>query len=293
MRDTRQAYEGLERDVRGALQLKVQPFLAGNDKRFGMPPWSEVEKISLDQIRGWLLPELRNGSLEISVVGDFDREEVVQLAGRYFASLNPRAEKEKTIAPVVFPAGQSLSVKVQSSVEKSIVVMAWPTADFWDINRTRRLHMLASVFDDRLRKVIREKLGATYSPDVYSTGSRVYKDYGLLMVQMTVEPGREKAIVDEVLKVAADLQSRGVSGEELERAKAPMMTSLKDAVRSNPYWLHSVLTQSTRHSQQLSWPTTILSDFASVTTRELSELAARYLRKDKLAIAVVEPEKSK
>ena len=293
MRDTKQAYEGLERDVRGVLQLKVQPFLAGNDARFGMPPWSELEKLKLAQIRQWLLPELQNGSMEISVVGDFDRHEVVRFASRYFGNLNSRVKTEIAVAPVRFPAGQSLTVKVQSSIDKSLVVMAWPTADFWDIGRTRRLHMLASVFDDRLRKVIREKLGATYSPEVYSSGSRVYKDYGLLMVQMTVEPGREKVIADEVLKVAEDLRLRGVSGEELERAKAPMMTSLKDAVRSNPYWLNSVLIQSSQHSQQLSWPTTILSDFESVTTEELAQLAARYLKRENVAVARVEPEERK
>ena len=291
MRDTRQAYEGLERDVQGPLQLQVQPFLAGNDKRFGLPPWKEVESITLPELRQWLLPELQNGSLEISVVGDFDREEVIRLAGRYFASLKPRLAKDLTITPVNFPAGKTLKATVRSSIAKSVVVLAWPTADFWDIGRTRRLHMLASVFDDRLRKVIREKLGATYSPEVYSSGSRVYKDYGLLKVQMTVEPGREGALVDEVLKVAADLQRRGVTEEELERAKAPMMTSLKDAVRSNPYWLGSVLTESTRHNQQLLWPTTILSDFEAVTTEELSALAARYLQKKQVAIARVEPEK--
>ena len=291
LRDIRQAYEGLERDVRGVLQLKVQPFLAGNDARFGMPPWSEVEQLKLAQIRQWLLPELQNGSMEISVVGDFDRQQVVRLVSRYFGSLNSRAKTEIAVAPVRFPAGQSLTVKVQSSIDKSLVVMAWPTADFWDIGRTRRLHMLASVFDDRLRKVIREKLGATYSPEVYSSGSRVHKNYGLLMVQMTVEPGREKVLVDEVLKVAEDLRLRGVSGEELDRAKGPMMTSLKDAVRSNPYWLNSVLSQSSQHSQQLSWPTTILSDFESVTTEEVAQLAARYLKRGNVAVARVEPEK--
>lgn len=291
MRDTGQAYAGLERDVNGPLQLQVQPFLAGNDKRFGMPPWSEVEKLTFDQLHDWLLPEMRDGAMEISVVGDFDREEVVRLAGSYFGRLDPRLEKTVAVAPVNFAQGKTLTASIRSSIDKSVVVIAWPTADFWDIGRTRRLHMLASVLDDRLRKAIREKLGATYSPEVYSSGSRIYKGYGVLVVQMTVEPGREQVLIDEVLKIAADLQRGGVSGEELERAKAPMMTSLKDAVRSNAYWLGSVLTQSSRHGQQLLWPTTILSDFKAVTTKELSALAALYLKNERVAIARVQPEK--
>jgi zinc protease len=149
--------------------------------------------------------------------------------------------------------------------------------------------MLVAVFDDRLRKVIREKLGATYSPEVYSSGSRVYPHYGMLVVQMVVEPGMEKKVGDEVRKIAEDLRLNGVTEEELERAKAPMMTSLKDAVRSNSYWLSSVLVQSSEHPQQLEWPRSILSDFEAVTAGELHVLAGKYLVNEQVASAWVMP----
>jgi zinc protease len=288
-RDTRQAYQGLERDVNGAMQFQVQPFLAGNDRRFGLPPWSAIDKLSLDEIRQWLLPELAKGEFEVSVVGDFDRDEVVKLAGRYFGSLQQRGVRTGQVKAVDFPTGKTLKVNVNSSIDKAIVLLAWPTDDFWDIHRTRRLHMLAAIFDDRLRKVIREKLGATYSPEVFSSGSRIYPHYGMLVVQMVVEPGREKVICDEVLKIAEDLRGKGVTEEELERAKAPMMTSLKDAVRSNAYWLSSVLTESSKHPQQLGWPLSILGDFEKVTAREMNILAGRYLKNERVATAWVVP----
>ncbi len=288
-RDTSQVYQEMERDVRGAMQIQVEPFLAGNNPKFGMPPWSAVEKLSLAEIRQWLLPEFEIGRLEVSVVGDIDRDEVIQLAGRYFGGLKPREGQKQKAEQVIFPAGEMLKVDVDSSTDKAIVLLAWPTDDFWDIHRTRRLHMLAAVFDDRLRKVIREKLGATYSPEVYSSGSRVYPHYGMLVVQMVVEPGMEKKIGDEVRKIAEDLRLNGVTEEELERAKAPMMTSLKDAVRSNTYWLSSVLVQSSEHPQQLEWPRSILSDFEAVTADELHALAKRYLVNEQVASAWVMP----
>jgi zinc protease len=288
-RDLQQAYQGMERDVEGVMQFKVQPFLAGGDTRFGMPPWSEVEKTTLEEIRQWLQPELKYGRLEVTVVGDFDRDEVVRLASRYFGGLDRREKMPAKVDPVTFPSGQTLKAEVQSSIDKALILVAWPTDDFWDINRTRRLHMLASVLDDRLRKVVREKLGATYSPEVFSSSSRVYPHYGMLTVQMDVEPGKELLVVDEVLRIADDLRRQGVTEEELERAKAPMLTSLKDAVRTNAYWLSSVLTQSTIYPQQLTWPTTILSDFGAVTTGELDALADRYLLSDRAARAFVAP----
>jgi len=288
-RDLRQSYRGLERDVDGGMQFQVLPFLAGGNPKFGMPPWSVVDQVGLDDIRQWLLPELTGGPLEVSIVGDFERDEVVRLASIYFGGLPPRQGKGAAAEPVHFPAGKTLTAKVDSSIAKSILVIAWPTDDFWDIHRNRRLHMLAAVLDDRLRKAIRERLGATYSPEVFSSASRVYPHYGMLMVQMVVEPGQEKKVGDEVLRIADDLRRGGVTGEELERAKAPMLTALKDAVRTNGYWLTSVLTQSTAHPQQLTWPLSILSDFKAVTAADLGALAAKYLVNDKAAKAWVVP----
>jgi zinc protease len=194
-------------------------------------------------------------------------------------------------ATIHFPAGKQLRVKVDSSIDKAMVVVAWPTADFWDIGRTRRLNMLASIFTDRLRKKVREELGATYSPVVTNSSSRVFPGYGLMQTQIIVEPKMIDLIKDAVIRIGDDLQKRGCTEDELERAKAPILTSLKDMVRTNKYWLDVVLSLSTRHPQQLEWPTTVLGDFQAITSKDIAVLAEKYLVGDRAAIAVVEPGK--
>jgi zinc protease len=91
--------------------------------------------------------------------------------------------------------------------------------------------------------------------------------------------------------VAGDLWKSGVTEEELERAKAPMLTSLKDMVRTNGYWLNSVLALSSRYPQQLEWPATIVSEFESVTREQLSVLAREYLDPVKAAKVMIVPER--
>jgi zinc protease len=52
---------------------------------------------------------------------------------------------------------------------------------------------------------------------------------------------------------------------------------VKDMKQTNRYWLDSVMTLSSRHPRQLEWPLTIQEDFASITAKEISDFAARYL----------------
>lgn len=283
-------YDSLAGDVRGAMQFTGSRFLAGGNKFFGMPPWDEFAQLSLSQLTEWYVPAAREGALELSLVGDFDETEIVKLAEKYFGVLPPRQEKMVEKVAVTFPAGESLELTVPSSIEKGMLLVAWKTDDFWDISRTRGLHLLAEVFSEKLRKVVREKLGATYSPQVYNVSSRMYDGYGVMQAILIVDPTQIAALQKEVLLIADELYRGQISEQELERAKGPMLTSLKDMVRTNRYWLSSVLGLSSRFPQQLEWPTTILSGFSSFSISDIQKLGSAYLQSDKAAVVSVVPQ---
>lgn len=286
-----QMYGQMASDVSGVMQLSGESFLAGGNKAFGLPSWQEFSALEAGQIRDWVEPAILSAALEVSLVGDFDLSQARELARMYLAPLTKREQGKATAEQLRFPAGEVLRLPVESSIDKAMLVVAWPTADFWDIERTRRLYLLTEIFSDRLRKVIREKLGATYSPQVFNRPSRIYPGYGVLRAQLIVAPAQIDLLSREVVQVASDLWKSGVTAEELERAKAPMLTSLKDMVRTNGYWLNSVLALSSRYPQQLQWPATILSGFGSVTREQLSVLAREYLDPAKAAMIMIVPEK--
>lgn len=278
-----QMYAQMAGDVNGIMALSGESFLAGGSRFFGMPSWREFSALTPAHIEEWLKPAFASAPLEVTMVGDFDRQEAGRLIRRYLGGLENRKPVERKVESLRFPEGKTLRLPVESSVDKGMVVVAWPTADFWEIDRTRRLFVLTEIFSDRLRKGIRERLGAVYSPQVASQPSRVYPGFGVLRVEMIVDPARVTELGDEVVKVAADLWQSGITDEELERARGPILTSLKDMVRTNGYWLQSVLSQSSRYPQQLQWPSTILPGFQAITREELENLAREYLAPNRAA----------
>jgi zinc protease len=288
-----QMYSQMESSVEGMMQLRGERFLAGGNQRYGFVPLVSLQKITLEQIENWLAPVLKNDGLEVSVVGDFDRDEILQLAGRYFGGQREKTMPVSSGRKISFPSGKRLTLQVHSASDKALLTVAWPTDDFWNISRTRRLSVLASVLDDRLRKQIREELGATYSPVVYNNSSRVDPGYGVLRSLMIVDPSRADMLSEKLKEVGAGLAADGVASEELERALEPVLTSIRDLVRTNRYWLGSVLTGSSRHPQQLEWPLTFQKDFAAITAEDISDLAAQYLQPEKSAAVVIIPEKKK
>jgi zinc protease len=286
-----QKYNTLARTVEGAMALQGARFLAGGDNRFGLPPFERFHRLTLDQVRAWIEPALTRAPLELSVVGDFDIETVIDLAARYLASLPSR----KAAGPVVlsegprFPESESLTIELTTRIPKGLVAVVYPTDDMWDISRTRRLSVLAEVFSDRLRERIREKLGAAYSPAAFNRPSRAYAGYGLFKIFIQVAPEEAALVQRQVKAISADLIQGGISHDELKRALDPTLTGIKDMMRQNRYWLNTVLVGSRHHPEQMDWCRTIQSDYAAITVDDLTPLAQKYLDNRKAAAITIQP----
>ena len=280
-------YDQLGASVEGMMSIKGAPFLEDGNSLYGLAEHQQVASLTRKQVVSWLEPIFRTAPLEIDVVGDVDAEQVIALVSRWFGGQERVVDKPPAPVQVSFPAGEHKKVDVESSIEKAMVTVAWKTDDFWDISRTRRLNILASVLDDRLRMTIREELGATYSPVVYNRSSRVYPGYGILQAQLIVAPDQAEKIAGIVKQVARQLTEASISESELQRALEPTLTSIRDYKRDNRYWLNSVLALAGRHPQQLQWPLSIVSDFQSISAVDVRQLAVSYLQPEKAAVVIV------
>jgi len=288
----KQKYLKLSSSIDGAMLLTGKRFLAGGDSRFGLPPYGTFKNLTLDHVKSWLNAPLRHDKLEVSVVGDFDIDSIIEIVSKYFGSLpqrqNSHVDKKSDLPK--FPVAQSLEINVATKIPKGLVVVAYPTEDLWNIHRTRLFSVLADILTDRLRERIREKLGAAYSFVVYNRASRAYPGYGLLQTFVHAAPEDINMIISEIKKVVSDLAETGPDNDELRRAAGPTLTGIKDMMQSNYYWLNTVVSGSIKHPLQLEWSRTIMDDYASITKGELSILAKKYLDNDKAAVIIIKPE---
>ena len=287
MKNFESMYQRLGKSIEGGAALFLPPFFTGDAPGAGLPSWDEFSSLQLGDVVSWLEPYFKKAPLELSVVGDFDPQRVEYLASKYFDSPESRTFAPPKEVQADFPRGQQIEVMVDSSIDKTLIRFGWLTDDFSDIKRTRRLSVLANVLEDRLRQKIREDLGASYSPSAYSSPSRIYPDYGVIYAELIVDRQSVETALQAVEEIGASFADRPVDEDELQRIKEPILTSLKDLVRSNGYWLHSVLSLSSREADQLSWPLHLISDYRLIEPAEINNLAQLYLKDKRRAWALV------
>ncbi len=292
-RNLEQMYQRLAHTPQGPLQLEVSRLLAGGDPRFGTPSAAELAARSIGEVRDWLTPQFASAAIEVALVGDLDREKAIAAVAATFGALPARQAKPDYAAErrVTLPSAFARDYAVPTEIPKGIVALYWPTTDGRDVAIARRLSLLGAVLDDRLRIKVREELGGAYSPSAGSTASDAYPGYGYMIANVTVDPERASEIAEVVKGIAADLAAHGVTEDELNRARLPILTSIRESARTNPYWLTSVAASAQEFPQRLDWSRTRTTDFETIPKADLDALAKQYLGSDRVIRVIVLPQK--
>ncbi|MDQ6626044.1 MAG: insulinase family protein [Verrucomicrobiota bacterium] len=289
-----QLYLSFKHTPNGPLSVEIPNLLASGDPRFGLPPENEMMKRNLEEVKAWLTPQLTAESLEVALVGDFDVEAAIAAAAKTIGSLPARAAKPELaeLKKVSFPTKPfAKAFTIDSEIPKGSVLLYWPTDDGLDVHRNRRLNVLAAVLNDRLRIKVREEIGGTYSPRAASNSSEVFPGYGYIFASIDVDPASAQKMSEVVVDLADELAQKGVSDDELERARAPLLTAIRESMRDNNYWLSAVVSRAQEKPEVLDWARTRLSDIDAMTTDDLSAPAKKYLGKDRVSRATILPEK--
>ncbi|MDI1248632.1 MAG: insulinase family protein [Lacunisphaera sp.] len=288
-----QLYLGFAHTANGPMSLEVANLLAGGDPRFGMPAKEVMMARNLAEAKVWLAPQLAHGSLEVSLVGEIDLEAAIAAVAQTLGALPPREPKPALdeLKQVSFPATPfTKSYPITSEIPKGNVFVYWPTTDGFDVQRARRLNVLGLVLADRLRVKIREEIAGTYSPSAGSNASDTFPGYGYIQAGCVVDPAQAAKIQDLIVAIGDDLATKGVTDDELNRARQPALTAAKESLRTNNYWGGTVLARAQEKPEVLDWARTRLPDIEAITAAELSELAKTYLGQARASRVTILPE---
>jgi zinc protease len=291
-----QLYAQLEHTPDGVMSNQVESFMARGDYRFGYPTEGQMSARTMDDLRAWLAGPLAHSRMEVSIVGDMDANTVLPMVARTFGSLPVRESIKPELAPqrvVHMQQGQLRTFEYETEIPKAVSVFAWPTEDQWDIARTRRMNVLASIIGDRLRVELREKLGQAYSPYCINTPSDTFKDYGYMLCISGVSPDKVEQAADAMRRTGYELSKGSVTQDELDRALKPLLEQVTQWRRNNMYWLMNVLASAQEYPVRLDWSRTMVDDLTGIKLAEINSLASTYLQPAKAIDIRIVPEVKK
>jgi len=286
-----QYYEALQHEHQGPLLLEFLPELYGGDRRFSIPTQAEVEAVTLDDLRGFFTPVLKDAPITLTVVGDLVVDDVIAAVARTFGVLPPRraleshADRREIGGP---RAGLRVERAIDTTVPQTLVMGVFPTTDGFDPVLRRNLTFLGEVYSDRLRVDVREKLGASYSPSASSNASLVWRGDGAVQVQAMAAPAEADTLLQTCLAVAAGLASGPITDDEVERVREPLLNQVRDSKRQNGFWV-TRLREAHARPQALDEILTVEAHYRALRAQDLAPLASKYLQPERASVLIVAP----
>jgi predicted Zn-dependent peptidase len=167
-------------------------------------------------------------NIVIAIAGNVKHREVMQLAEELFGGLAPtRVQRQHN--PATFHAGKAVRNK---NTEQAHILIAAPgfAYDHEMIYSTILFNnVLGGSSSSRLFQDIREERGLAYSIYSYHTA---YKETGMFGLYVGTAPERAQMVTDLCGEILADIAEKGITEEELNKAKEQVKGSLMLSLES-------------------------------------------------------------
>ena len=175
-------------------------------------------------------------------VGTFTVDGVTPLVEQYLGSLPSRGSPDvrKADMHLEFPKSVVRETVTKGQEPRSQTVITFFADTGLEEMETHRVQAATEVLEMRLRDILREQLGGTYSVGVNYSNTSPEPGYGVTSVQFGSAPENVQSLTTAVMTEIARLRKEGPSAEDVRAVKETEENDLQTPLRQNGYWLSSL-----------------------------------------------------
>jgi zinc protease len=278
----------------GVLKRDLEFVATGGDPRFATPSPEMLQNATPEGFRAVWEPLLQQGPVEVLVFGDFDKEQVAEELRKTFGALPPRAPIPAEVAARV-PGFASVGAAPttlfhRGDANQAAAAVIWPSGGGMEsIRESRQLEILTQLFNNRLLDALRERAGASYSPQVFSSWPTDLPGGGRITALAQLEPAFVPIFFAEAQRIARELATSPPDADELARVTEPLGQMIRRASTGNQFWLYN-LEGAAFDPQRVTLLRSLLADYTQTTPEVMQFLADRYFNQSKALRVAVIPE---
>lgn len=286
------AYNTYSTSPGGVLSRDLEYLVTGGEKRFATPDPAMLRGATPEEFRAVWEPLLMQGPVEVLVFGEFDQARVIEQLRLTFGALPARTPIAPDVAarvPAFAPAtAEPVVVTHRGDANQAAAVVAWKSGGgVASLRESRQLEILTQLFSNRLLEALRERAGASYSPQAFSNWPSDLASGGRITALAQLEPEFVPVFFAEAQRIAKDLAANPPTADELARVTEPLSQLIRRASTGNQFWLYN-LEGATQDPQRVALLRTLLADYSQTSPEAMQFLAERYLANgDAFRLAII------
>ena len=274
-------YESYATSPQGVIERDLKFYQRGKNPVFQTPAPAQIAATTPEGFRQVWAPILAQGPIEIQLFGDFKRDAAIAALTKTFGALPARGDLPAGTAPAsartLAPSLDPVLVYHRGDQNQAAALIAWPTSGgMANIRESRQLEILTQVLQNRILDAMREKLGAAYSPQVANDWPVDLDSGGMVFAMSQLQPKAVPVFFAAADEIAADLNAKPVSQDELDRVTEPLKQQLTRASTSSAFFMY-LLEGATGDPLRFGTVRGMMADFTETTPAAMQALARKYL----------------
>src|SRR5437870_1448743 len=246
-----------------------------------------VGALSQADFRDWIRVRYGAPNVVVSVAGNTSADVVNSVVRRYFP--NSHSATPPAVAPVDSDIPARRSIGEARPIAQANVALGMPALPRGDPDRYALMvlnSLLGRGMSSRLFREVRERRGLAYS--IGSAVSR-HSDTGMLSISAWVSPENLREAVQVILTELEKLTQERVGDEELTKARDYTVGSFRLSLET-PMALGQRAGENLLTLGEIEPIESVVEKLRAVETDDISRVARRILRRERVALSVVGPD---
>ena len=286
-------FQQLRATPASALSSSIGGILSDRDARLTLQAQHDYQTRNYATLKRDITDRLTHGAIEVGIVGDIDEDKAIALVASTLGALPAR---EAEFQPYTdqrqrgFTADHApRTLHHTGPANQALIDDIWLTRDDTDPVENIKLSLLGQIETIQLTDGLREKLGKAYSPGASSQTSRVFRGYGTFSISASVDVKDLEVTRAAIADSIAALRDHPVSDDLLLRARAPLVQSLDNTLKTNGSWL-GLVARAASQPDRIDRLIKAKARLLGVTPAQLQDEAKNYLASDAMVDITVLPE---
>jgi zinc protease len=252
----------------------------------------DVAKLDADAMSAFYAERFANAAnFTFFFVGNFTVDEVTPLLLKYLASLPSKGTRDSATQDIKlqFPAAVQRETVRKGQEPRAQTVITFFSDTGLDDSQTSRVRAAADIVENKLREILREQLGGTYSVSVGYSDTSPQPGYGTTTVQFGSSPENVEKLSAAVLAEVDRLRRDGPTAADVNIVKEADKNDLAQALRQNAYWLNALQASQVLNRDPLLIPRRSERTDA-LTPENIHEAIRKYLSPERYTVVTLLPE---
>ena len=252
----------------------------------------DLDGLDADRMRAFHAERFKNAAdFTFFFVGAFTVDEITPLLTTYLASLpsTGSAQSRWTDMGLHFPEAMLRETVRKGREPRSQTAIMFFADTGLDEFETHRLRAATSILQQRLREVLREELGGTYSVGVRYSDTSPQPGYGTTSVQFGSAPENAERLTGVVMDELDRFRREGPSDTDLHVVKETELRALEGSLLQNGYWLRSLQAMHMLGRDPRSIPRRA-ERAESLSKENIHAVVRKYFPPDRFAVVTLMPE---